>query len=139
MAAVLYGILLGTVMFVLARFAPQPAGAIVFWSLIGMQLAAGARMCWRRTGLPFATAAMIDGALIAGGLVILALMGQPFPRLAPASWVLVACAAASGTLFLFIESRVSQEKWSAWARHMEHGSLWHMLTGRHIPDLRESR
>ncbi len=124
-------------MVVLLRFVSQPAGAIIFWSLICIQLSWGALTCWRRTGLPFAAAAMINGAVMSAALVILALMGQPFANLAPTSWVLVGCEAAVGALFLFIESRVNRDKWTDWARHMEHRTPWHIITGRHIPDLRK--
>jgi hypothetical protein len=138
MGSGLYGALLGLIIVVLMKFAPQPAGAIIFWSLICIQLAWGALMCWRRTGLPFASAAMINGSVMSVGLVVLALIGQPFPHLAPASWVLVGCGAAIGPLFLLIESRVNQVKWQEWKRHMEHQTVWQIATGRHIPDLRKS-
>jgi hypothetical protein len=68
MASGLYGALLGVVMVVLTKVAPQPAGAVIFWSLICIQLAWVAMTCWRRTGLPFATAAMINGSVVSGGL-----------------------------------------------------------------------
>jgi len=137
MASGLYGALLGIVMVVLTKVAPQPAGAVMFWSLICVQMALVAMTCWRRTGLPFATAAMINGSVVSAGLVVLALIGQPFPNLAPASWVLFGCEAAIGPVFLVIESRVNHEKWQAWARHMEGQTLWHVVAGRHIPDLRK--
>jgi hypothetical protein len=137
MASGLYGVLLGIVLYVLTALAPQPAGAIIFWSLICIQLSWGALTCWRRTGLPFASAAMVNGSVMSAGIVILALMGQPFPDLAPASWVLFGCGAAMGPLFLLIESRVNREKWREWARHMEHQTPWHIVTGRHIPNLRK--
>ena len=137
MASGLYGALLGVAMVVLTKFVPQPAGAIIFWSLICIQLSWGALTCWRRTGLPFASAAMINGSVMSAGLVVLALMGQPFPNLAPTSWVLFGCGAAVGPLFLLIESRVNRDKWREWARNMEHTTPWHILTGRHIPDLRK--
>jgi nucleoside recognition membrane protein YjiH len=138
MASALYGALLGVVWVVLTTFVPQPADAIIFWSLICIQLAWGALICWRRTGLPFATAAMIAGSVVSAGLVVVALIGQPFPNLALASWVLFGCVAAVGPLFLLIESRVNPEKWREWKRHMETTTLWEIVTGRHIPDLRKS-
>lgn len=119
MASALYGALLGVVWVVVTTFVPQPADAIIFWSLICIQLAWGALICWRRTGLPFATAAMIAGSVVSAGLVVVALIGQPFPNLALASWVLFGCVAAVGPLFLLIESRVNPEKWREWKRHME--------------------
>lgn len=137
MASGLYGALLGAVMFVLTTFAPQPSGAIIVWSLICVQLTWSALTCWRRTGLPFATAAMINGAVVSAGVVAVAFMGQPFPNLAPASWVFFGGGAAIGPVFLLIESRVNEPKWQEWRRQAEHQTLWHILTGRHIPELRK--
>lgn len=125
MALGLYGVLVGGVMFALTTLAPQPAGAITFWGLICVQLLWSARTCWHRTGLPFATAAMVNGSVMSAGLVALALMGQPFPNLAATSWVIFGCGAAVGPLLLLIESRVNQTKWKEWARHMEPDTMAH--------------
>lgn len=96
MASGLYGVLFGIVMVGLTKVVPQPMGAIILWSLICLQLAWGALTCWRRTGLPFASAAMLNGSLMSAGVVTLAFMGQPFPNLAPTSWVLFGCGVAIG-------------------------------------------
>ena len=134
----LYGVLAATVMFVFTRLAPQPTGVIIFFSILCIQLSWVARICWRRTGLPFATAAMINGSVMAAALVVLALMGEVFPDFAPATWVLFGRWAAIGPVCLLIESRVNQEKWGQWAQHMEHQAPWHIAIGRHIPDRRKS-
>ena len=127
MASVLYGALFGGLSTIFTRLAPQPAGAILFWSFVSLQLAWFALVCWRRTRLPFITSGMINGSVLSAGLVILGFMGQPFPRLAPSSWVLFGAAATIGPVLLFIESRVNPEKWREWQRHMEHMTLWHIL------------
>jgi hypothetical protein len=75
---------------------------------------------------------------LSADVVTLAFMGQPFPNLAPASWVLSGCGSALGPLFLLIESRVNPERWAEWQRRMEDKTPWDILTGRHIPDLRKS-
>ena len=101
-----------------------------------MQLSCGAVTCWRRTGLPFASAALVTGAVMSLCLVVLAAMGHPFPDLAPESWVLFGGGCVSGPLFLLIESRVNRAKWKQWARYMEQKNVWDIVTGRHIPQMR---
>jgi len=120
MAPALYGVLFGIAFFVFGRLVPQPMGAVILWSAIAIQLSLGAGICWRRTGLPFASVAMFHGSVMSVCLVVLALMGQPFPNLAPGS-------------------RVNRVKWAEWGRYMEHKSVWDILTGRHIPDLRDAK
>jgi len=136
MAPALYGMLFGIAFFVFSRLVPQPMGAVILWSVIAIQLSLLAGTCWRRTGLPFASAAMFHGAVTSLCLVVLALMGQPFPNLTAGSWVFFGGEALVGPVFLLVESRVNGVKWSKWARHMERTSAWDIFTGRHIPDLR---
>jgi len=136
MAPALYGLIIGGAFFVFTRLVPQPLGSIVYWGFFSVQLSLGAATCWRRTGLPFASAALVTGAVMSMCLVVLAAMGHPFPDLAPESWVLFGGGAVIGPLFLLIESRVNRTKWRQWARHMEHKNVWDIATGRHTPQLR---
>lgn len=138
-SAALYGVTLGVVTFVFTKVAPQPAGAITFWSLSCLQLAWIGLTCFRRTGLPFLTAALINGSVLSAGMVAIAGIGQPYPNLGPATWVLFGCGAATGPLFLVIESRVNRERWRELRRHMEGKTILDILTGRHFPDLRGHR
>jgi hypothetical protein len=39
-------------------------------------------------------------------------------------------------LFLVIECRVNRAKWKQWARYMEQKNVWDIVTGRHIPQMR---
>jgi len=94
-------------------------------------------VCWRRTGLPFATAAGIAGAVTALALTVLAMMGHPYPDLRAETWVLFGSGALLAPLFLLIESRVNQEKWRAWSRYMSEATVWDVLLSRHIPLLRD--
>ena len=100
MAPALYGLLFGVAFLVFTRFVPQPIGAVILWGAIAIQLFLGARVCWRRTGLPFASAAMFHGAVMSLCLVVLALMGQPFPNLAAGSWVFFGGGALVGPVLL---------------------------------------
>jgi len=137
MAAALSGMLIAGAFVVFVSLAPQPIGSVFFWTITCVRLSWGAVTCWRRTGLAFATAAMVQGALTSVCLAVLAAMGHPFPNLAPDSLVLFAGAVITGPLLLMIESRVNKAKMQQWSAHMEHGSVWDIVSGRDIPRLRD--
>jgi hypothetical protein len=136
MASGIYGVLLGIAFVVFTKLVPQPIGSVILWAFFGVQLSWGAVTCWRRTGLPFASAALITGAMMSTCALILAVVGHPYPRWPPESWVLFGGGAVLGPLFLFIESRVNRAKWKQWAQHMERQRVWDIVTGRHFPKLR---
>ena len=136
MAPALYGMIIGVAFFVFTRLLPQPLGSIVYWGLLSVQLAWGAVLTWRRTALPFATAGLVTGAATATSLVVLAAIGHPYPNEMPQSWLLLSGGFIVAPLFLLIESRVNPAKWKQWAQHMENKSAWDIVTGRHIPQLR---
>src|SRR6266542_6007357 len=87
MASAMYGVVIGIGSVVFTRLMPQPMGSIIYWGFFSVQLSCGAVTCWRRTGLAFASAAMVNGAVMSICLVVLAAMGHLFPDLGPASWV----------------------------------------------------
>ena len=137
MAASLYGGLVGIAFFVFTTLVPQPVGSVILWALLSVQLSWGAAICWRRTGLPFATAALMTGAITSTCPAVLAAIGHPYPAWPLESWVLFAGGALLGPLFLFMESRVNRVKWRQWAEHMERQTVWDILIGRHFPELRD--
>jgi hypothetical protein len=139
MGPALFGLLIGVTFVVPPKLVPEPAGSVVFWAASAALLLRGALICWRRTGLPFATAAAIHGAAFSVAMSTVALFGQPFPGLSPASWVFFTIGAAIGPIFLLIESRVHPAEWQAWARHMERQTVWDIVLARHIPNLRNLR
>ena len=136
MASALYGTLIGIALLVFTRLVPQPAGSVILWGFFSVHLSWVAVTCWRRTGLPFASAALVTGAVMSLCLVVLAAMGHSFPDLAPESWVLFAGGCVIGPLFLLIESRVNRAKWQQWARFMGQKNVWDIVIGRHIPQIR---
>jgi hypothetical protein len=97
----------------------------------------GAVVCWRRTALPYATAAMAEGAMISALFAILGANGHVFPNIPAAYGVVVAIGLAAGPLLLWGESKKNPERWGAWKNHMERLTLWDILRGRHIPELRD--
>jgi hypothetical protein len=137
--AALYGLLLGVTIQVFTKTFPQPLGSITLWTLLTMQLTWGAVICWRRTGLPYATAAMAVGAVICSYLAILAATGRVLPHLSTPWWIPLAVSFVSSPILFFLESRRNPAKWKAWGAYMERTTLWDMLRGRHIPQLRDSR
>lgn len=139
MASAQYGFFLGIALAVFMGIAPQPAGSIIIWGFFSVQLSWAALTCWRRTGLPFATAALVNAAVMSLCVAVLAALGHPIHDWAPESWVLFAGCAVTGWLFLSIERRVNQPKWKEWSRHMKHKTAWDIVTGRHIPQLRDDR
>jgi len=136
MASALYGILIGISFLVFTRVVPQPLGSIILWGFFSAQLPWGAAICWRRTGLAFVTAAMALGGAMSAGLLVLATTGRVFPSLLPESWVLLGAGLVMVPLFLLIESQVNRAKWKQWARYMESKNVWDIVTGRHIPQIR---
>lgn len=136
--AFVYGSFLGIAAVLFVQAAPQPLGSILWWGFFACQLTWVAAVCWRRTALPFATAAMALAATASGTLAALALAGHVFPDLPGAWWAPVGGGLLSGPLLLLIESRVHQEKWMRWKHYMERKSAWDILSGRHIPELPDS-
>jgi len=133
-----YGYFLGIACFLLIRVAPQPGGSIVWWSFLAVQLTWGATICWRRTGLPFASAAMGIGAICSALLAVLASAGHVFPDLPIEWWVPVAVLMISSPVCLFVESRVHHAQVLRWRDYMLRKTVWDILTGRHIPRLRDT-
>ena len=133
----LYGLFGGIAFALLAQAAPQPAGSIIWWSFLAGQLTWGAAVCWRRTGLPFATAAMAISAVDSALLAVLAGTGHVFPDLPLRWWIPVGVGFLSSPLCLLVESRVHRAKWTRWGQYMERKNAWDIFTGRHIPYLRD--
>lgn len=131
-----YGGCLGFLVTAVNLFAPQPTGAVLLWAGFALQLAWGASVCWRRTRLPFATAAMAAGAVGSAGLSVLAAFDRVFPDAPIGLWLPFVLA---GPVFLLIEARVHPERWAAWKAYMEDKSAWDIFTGRHIPDFYAER
>jgi hypothetical protein len=140
-AAAQFGLLLGVAIVAVSEVAPQPVGWVVFCTVWAMAGTWSAVICWRRTGLPYATASMVEGAFTMALLAVLAATGRVLPGVAPPiGWFIVhALSVVAGTLLLWVESKKNPERWRAWRDYVERVTLWDVLRGRHIPDLRSSR
>jgi len=135
----LYGAVIGIVFLMQLRVAPQPAGSMVYWLLTAIQLASGSVVCWRRTGLPRATAAFAINSATAAGLAVLAALGRVFPDVPPQYLLLMALSVFSGLGLFFAESRVNRDKWARWSQPAARQRASDIVTVRHIPDLRATR
>lgn len=131
-----YGLCMGVAVSALLVLAPQPLGAVLAWSALAVQLAVGAMLVWRRTRLPYASAALV---LDACSLALLAYMyAQRYDLFSlPLAWaVLLGALFSMGMLLMILEPRVNPEKWQAWRAFMQEKSVLDILLGRHIPVLR---
>jgi len=136
--AAVYGFFWGLGAVFLTRIAPQPAGSVIWWGVLAVQLTWGATRCWRRTGLPFASAAMAIGAAGSALLAVLATQGRVFPNLPLQWWVPIGVLLISAPLCLGVESVVHREQWERWRAYMEHMTAWDIIAGRHFPRLRDN-
>ena len=134
-----YGLLVFVTSTALTEKAPQPLGSVVFWSLLVVQFAYGAVVCWRRTGLPYATASLGVWAAGSALLALLAANGHVLPNLSSAGWVVIAAGVAAWSILMWIESKRNPEPWRAWKRCLERATLWDVLRMRHFPELRGRR
>lgn len=137
MAGVQYGIVLASLMMVLGEWAPQPAGTILLWTLLSLQLAVGTWIAWRRLRLRwfsaggmaalYAAVSMID--VSARGLTMKTMVIELPHSEIVAFWLAVACVPVS----IGIESWRNAPAWRAFSARLETASLWDVLRFHHIP------
>jgi len=135
MAGLKYGVFVGVMTVVFMRVMPQPLGAMIYWSLLALQGTSFAIVCWHRTRLPFATAALAGLAAISSCVFVLGAAGYPFPNLPEASWIPLGLGIVAAGILMWVESRVNADKWRVWRQRGDTASLWDVLLGRHIPRL----
>ncbi|HUP46261.1 MAG TPA: hypothetical protein VM779_12190 [Thermoanaerobaculia bacterium] len=128
-----YGLLLAIVF--IAAGALGSLGTALFFLLMAAQLAVGAVIVWRRTGLPWATLGDVVGAVGALAAATLFARGIPLVSLSAESIVFF-IAALTGPLLLAVEAHVHRQQWQRWRAWMSEMSAIDVLLGRHIPDLR---
>ncbi len=142
MAGAKYGLIGGLAIVALQDWAPQPAGSILFWSLLSIQIALGSWILWRRTGLRFrwfllsGIAALLSSAAMVAvstrGLSLTTMMMELPLGVVAAIWL--------GILFVplavGLESQRHRQAWDEWKRFMADASILDVLRFRHIPDLR---
>ena|SRR5262245_51002567 len=129
------GLLLLAEMIVLFEIAPQPWGAVVFWSIQAIQLSIYTAVLWHRTHLVISTAGGIAATL--GSLLLAALQASGYSLWnLPVAWAIVVYTViAVVPLSVLTESRVHRNEWHEWRRHMAGMGLKDVLLLRHIPRL----
>jgi hypothetical protein len=135
----IYGFFIGIGALLFMQNAPQPVGSILWWGFFAGQLIFGAVLCWRRTRLPLATAAMGIAAVTSGMLSVLAAVGHEFPDLPHQWWLPVGAGLVAGPLLFLVESRIHRSRWKLWRQYMEPKTAGDIFRDRHIPDMRDSR
>jgi hypothetical protein len=136
LGSAIYGASLGLGSVAVARLAPQPIGWVLWWAFLAGQLGWASVVTWRRTALPFATTAMLLGAIAAGFLALLSAAGFVLPELPLRLALPVGCLVVASSLCLFLESRVHRPQWLCWKEHMSGQSAGDIVLARHIPNLR---
>jgi hypothetical protein len=130
-----FGLLLLSEMILFFEIAPQPSGAVLFWSLQVIELTIYTAVVWHRTHLAISTVGGIAATL--GSLLLAALQASGYSfRSLPIGWaVVVCCFIAVVPLSILAESRTHRSAWNEWKRHMAGMALKDILPLRHIPQL----
>jgi hypothetical protein len=130
-----YGLLLGAEMILLVDMAPQPWGAVLFWSIQAVQLTLYTTVLWRRTRLVLSTLGGIAASLAAVLLAGLHTAGSSLDNLSSSWAAVIYTLIAVAPLSLLAESCVHRVEWTEWKHHMEGMGLSDVLLLRHIPRL----
>jgi hypothetical protein len=136
------GFFLALVMALLFRLAPQPAGSVLFWVLLGIQTARGDWIIWRRLRLPWILAGGVSALFVSGAMIPISIRGLDLATmmvaLPLAGVVVVWTALLFVPLSLGLEALRNSPEWRAWASRTERATLWEMLTFQHVPDMRST-
>ncbi len=134
--SLIYGAVGGLTFGALYSSAPTSVLALAI-AAVGVHMAWGARLCWRRTGLPLTSSAIAFGALVMGIAAVCTAGGHRFFLDWPPGWLGAAIVAWGGGMSCILaEPRVHPREWAAWKRYMSDMSALDILLGRHFPDLR---
>lgn len=140
MAGLKAGLFFVAMMFVLGRWAPQPAGSVVLWSLFSAGSAVGAWVVWRRLRLPWFTLGLIIALLVSVAMIPISARGLDLATIADAlplpAAIAIWSALAIVPLSAGLESLRESPEWRAWAARTERATLLEMLTFRHVPAVR---
>ena len=130
-----YALLLLIEMVLFLRVAPQPLGAVIFWSVQAAQLTAYTVVTWRRTHLAISTLGGAAAAVASVFLLALYAAGYSWRNLSK-PWLVAVCGlVALVPASVIVESRVHRIEWNEWKHHMAGMGLVDLLLLRHIPNL----
>jgi hypothetical protein len=138
-AGVKFGLCFGIVMAALTRWAPQPAGSVVFWTIMGAQSVLSLWIVWRRLRLPWFTIGGVAALLTSLAMIPISARGLNLATIATELPLGLVAAVWSALLFVplsvGLEALRDSPEWRAWAARTKGATLWEMITFRHVPNV----
>ncbi len=136
-----YGLIIGTLMFLLGHWAPQPTGSIVLWSALSAHAGLGLWITWHRLRLPWFLAGGVAALLASLTMIPLSARGLDLATILTELPLPLAVAIWSAILFvplaIGLEALRNSPEWKAWSARSERASLWEMITFQHVPHLEQ--
>ena len=136
-----YGLVLGLLMILLGRWAPQPAGSIVLWSALSAQIGWGLWITWHRLRLPWFLAGGVAALLASLTMIPLSARGLDLGTILTELPLPVGVAIWSAILFvplaIGLEALRNSPEWKALSARSERASLWEMMTFQHVPRIEQ--
>ena len=139
MAGSLYGVFVGAVIVFFTIALPEPLGWAICWSIFAVQLAVGAVVVWRRTGLHAMTCSFVWASGIAAVFAIACSRGMTFEDVLRRDPLLLVASISVAAALMFSERWWHPAAWAQFKRKADDSSVFDILTFRHIPDLRRLR
>lgn len=131
-----YGVLIGLGVFVLLVLMPQPVGSATLGLLFAVHYGMRAILTWRRTKLRKVAASLTLVAALSALVTIGAAGGYSLSTI-PTPWAWFMTLLGGFALFLLLAESVQERaQWEEYRRKTGRGTLWTILSGRDIPDLR---
>jgi hypothetical protein len=139
MTGAYYGVAFAVLMFVLGRWAPQPAGSIVLWSMLSAQVALTLWIIWHRLRLPWYSAGGVAALLASLAMIPVSARGLDLATMVTALPLPIVVGIWSAILFvplaIGLESLRDSPEWRALSAQTKRASLWEMITLGHVPHI----
>jgi hypothetical protein len=139
MTGAYYGVVFAVLMFVLGRWAPQPAGSIVLWSLLSAHVAFTLWIMWYRLRLPWYSAGCVAALLASLTMIPVSARGLDLATMVTELPLPIVVAIWSAILFvplaIGLESLRDSPEWRALSEQTKRASLWEMIRFRHVPQI----
>ena len=136
-----YGLIVGTMMFMLGRWAPQPAGSIVLWSALSAYDGLSLWIFWHRLRLPWFQAGGVAALLASLTMIPLSARGLDLGTILTELPLPMGVAIWSAILFvplsIGLEALRGSPDWKALSARSERASLWEMVTFQHVPHIEQ--
>lgn len=141
MTGAYYGVALAVLMFVLGRWAPQPAGSIALWSMLSAEAALSLWIMWHRLRLPWYSAGCLAALLASLAMIPVSARGLDLATMITELPLPIPVAIWSALLFIplaiGLESLRDSPEWRALSAQTRRASLWEMITFQHVPHIKQ--